>query len=585
MSNYTSADVPESSRVVIDPVTRIEGHLRVEMEAGDGVIKNAWTSTTQYRGIEVIACKRDPRDVWAFVERICGVCTGTHAIAALAAVEDALQYPVPVQARLMRDLVSGALGIQDHVIHFYQLQAMDWVDVMSALKAAPAETAAIAKSLSDWPLSSAAYFAGVQKKLKDSIAYGQYSIFTNGYWGHPAYKLPPEVNLLGVAHYLQALVWQRDMIKIHTILGGKNPHPNFLVGGMACAINMNNDQAINQFSLSYLKQLVQTCHDFIHKVYYPDIVAIAGFYKDYAHIGASNPNFFCTGAPSEINTGAPAGKGMIKPGVLLNGDYRNVLPFDQDKIREFVTSSWYRYTEGRDAGLAPYDGETNADYNGPRPPYKWLSDHPQYTWVKAPRYDGHAMAVGPNARMMIGYAQGVPAIVERVDAACDKLGLPRDNAFMNSTLGRVYGRALDALINVDMMVDQLQEMTDRIRNGETSTFNPEKWEPETWPSSCKGVGWVEAPRGSLSHWVRIENGQTANYQAVVPSTWNSSGRDAAGQMGPYEYSLAHTGKHPLVDPSRPVEPLRTIHSYDPCQSCAVHLFDEEGEAILTRQDP
>ncbi len=352
MSNYTSADVPESSRVVIDPVTRIEGHLRVEMEAGDGVIKNAWTSTTQYRGIEVIACKRDPRDVWAFVERICGVCTGTHAIAALAAVEDALQYPVPVQARLMRDLVSGALGIQDHVIHFYQLQAMDWVDVMSALKADPAETAAIAKSLSDWPLSSAAYFAGVQKKLKDSIAYGQYSIFTNGYWGHPAYKLPPEVNLLGVAHYLQALVWQRDMIKIHTILGGKNPHPNFLVGGMACAINMNNDQAINQFSLSYLKQLVQTCHDFIHKVYYPDIVAIAGFYKDYAHIGASNPNFFCTGAPSEINTGAPAGKGMIKPGVLLNGDYRNVLPFDQDKIREFVTSSWYRYTEGRDAGLA-----------------------------------------------------------------------------------------------------------------------------------------------------------------------------------------------------------------------------------------
>ena len=229
MSNYTSADVPESSRVVIDPVTRIEGHLRVEMEAGDGVIKNAWTSTTQYRGIEVIACKRDPRDVWAFVERICGVCTGTHAIAALAAVEDALQYPVPVQARLMRDLVSGALGIQDHVIHFYQLQAMDWVDVMSALKADPKETAAIAKSLSDWPLSSATYFAGVQKKLKDSIAHGQYSIFTNGYWGHPAYKLPPEVNLLGVAHYLQALVWQRDMIKIHTILGGE-PAPE-LPGG------------------------------------------------------------------------------------------------------------------------------------------------------------------------------------------------------------------------------------------------------------------------------------------------------------------------------------------------------------------
>ncbi len=585
MSSYTSANVPESKRVVIDPVTRIEGHLRLEIEAGDGVIQNAWTSTTQYRGIEVIACKRDPRDVWAFVERICGVCTGTHAIAALAAVEDALQYPVPVQARLMRDLISGALGVQDHVIHFYQLQALDWVDVVSALKADPRETAKLAQSLSDWPLSSAGYFANVQKKLKDSIANGQYSIFTNGYWGHPAYKLPPEVNLLAVAHYLQALVWQRDMIKIHTILGGKNPHPHFLVGGMACSINLENDQAINQYSISHLKQLVKSSHDFIHKVYYPDVVAIAGFYKEYASIGASNPNLFCTGDPGEINTGAPAGKGMIKPGVLLNGDYHTVHDFDQDKIKEFVTSAWYTYGTKEDIGLAPYDGQNMIDYTGPKPPYKWLSDNDKYTWVKAPRYDGHAMAVGPNARMMIGYAQGVAPIVERVNAACDQWGLPRDNAFMNSTLGRVYGRALDALINVDMMVSQLDEMVDRIRHGETSTFNPDKWEPATWPSSCKGVGWVEAPRGSLSHWVRIENGQTINYQAVVPSTWNSSGRDAQGQMGPYEYSLAHGGNHPLIDPSRPVEPLRTIHSYDPCQSCAVHLFDMAGNSIITRQDP
>ncbi|MDO4410925.1 MAG: nickel-dependent hydrogenase large subunit [Akkermansia sp.] len=585
MSSYTSANVPESKRVVIDPVTRIEGHLRLEIEAGDGVIQNAWTSTTQYRGIELIACKRDPRDVWAFVERICGVCTGTHAIAALAAVEDALQYPVPVQARLMRDLISGALGIQDHVIHFYQLQALDWVDVVSALKADPHETSKLAQSLSDWPLSSAGYFANVQKKLKDSIANGQYSIFTNGYWGHPAYKLPPEVNLLAVAHYLQALVWQRDMIKIHTILGGKNPHPHFLVGGMACSINLDNDQAINQYSISHLKQLVKSSHDFIHKVYYPDVVAIAGFYKDYASIGASNPNLFCTGDPGEINTGVPAGKGMIKPGVLLNGDYHTVHDFDQDKIKEFVTSAWYTYGTKEDIGLAPYDGQNMIDYTGPKPPYKWLSDNDKYTWVKAPRYDGHAMAVGPNARMMIGYAQGVAPIVERVNAACDQWGLPRDNAFMNSTLGRVYGRALDALINVDMMVSQLDEMVDRIRHGETSTFNPDKWEPSTWPSSCKGVGWVEAPRGSLSHWVRIENGQTINYQAVVPSTWNSSGRDAQGQMGPFEYSLAHGGNHPLIDPSRPVEPLRTIHSYDPCQSCAVHLFDVAGNPIITRQDP
>lgn len=585
MENTTSANVPENRRVVVDPVTRIEGHLRVEMEAADGVIKNAWVSTTQYRGIEVIACNRDPRDVWAFVERICGVCTGTHAIAALACVEDALKYPVPRQAQLIRDLVSGSLGIQDHVIHFYQLHALDWVDVVSALKADPRETAKIAQSLSDWPISSVAYFAGVQKKLKESVSHGQYSIFTNGYWGHPAYKLPPEVNLLAVAHYLQALTWQREMIKIHTIFGGKNPHPNFLVGGMACAINPNNDQAISQYSLDHLKDLVKTCHEFIHKVYYPDVLAIAGFYKDYFHIGASNPNLFCTGDPSEINTGAPAGKGMIKPGVLLGGDYKTVHAFDQNKILEFITSAWYTYTQGQEAGLSPYDGETNAHYTGPKPPYKWLSDRPQYTWAKAPRYDGHAMAVGPNARMMLGYAQGVPCIVEPANEAFDRLGVPRDNGLMNSTMGRTYARALDAVTNVDMMVRQLDEFIARIKGGDSVTFNPEKWEPSSWPSSSQGVGWVEAPRGSLSHWVKIENGMTTQYQCVVPSTWNSSGRDAQGQMGPYEYSLAHTGEHPLVDPAQPLEPLRTIHSYDPCQSCAVHLYDELGRDLSTYQDP
>ncbi|MEG1507474.1 MAG: nickel-dependent hydrogenase large subunit [Akkermansia sp.] len=585
MQDYTSSSVNPAQRVVIDPVTRIEGHLRVEMEAGDGVIKNAWVSTTQYRGIETIVADRDPRDVWAFVERICGVCTGTHAIASLVAVEDALKYPVPIQAKLMRDLISGALGIQDHVIHFYQLHALDWVDVVSALEADPRETAKIAQSISDWHLSSVEYFAGVQKKLKESIANGQYSIFSNGYWGHPAYKLPPAVNLLGVAHYLQALTWQREMIKIHTILGGKNPHPNFLVGGMACAINMDNDQAINQFAINQLQQLVKLCHDFIHKVYYPDVVAIGGFYKDYFHIGASNPNLFCTGDPGEINTGAPAGKGLIKPGVLLNGDYKTVHAFDQSKIQEFVTSAWYTYPQGDNVGLDPYVGETNPKYTGPTPPYKWVSDHQKYTWCKAPRYDGIAMAVGPNARMMLGYAQGVDWIVHEFHEACKQWGVTPDNALMNSTLGRTYGRALDAKMTVNLMVNQLDDMIVRIKAGDTATFNPEFWEPETWPSSCQGVGWVEAPRGSLSHWVNIKDGKTANYQCVVPSTWNSSGRDEQGQMGPYEYSLAHTGTHPLVIPTQPLEALRTVHSYDPCQSCAVHLYDELGKALSITQDP
>ncbi len=585
MNSKTSENVEPSRRVVVDPVTRIEGHLRLELEAADGVIKDAWVSTTQYRGIETIACNRDPRDVWAFVERICGVCTGSHAVASILAVEDALDYKVPVQARLIRDLVNGALGIQDHVIHFYQLHALDWVDVVSALKADPAEAAKLAQKLSDWPMSSVEYFTGVQKKLKESIAYGQYSIFTNGYWGHPAYKLPPEANLMAVGHYLQALTWQRDMIKIHTIFGGKNPHPNFLVGGMACAINMDNYQTVNQYAISLVKQLIDLSHDFIHKVYYPDVMAIGSFYKDYFHIGASNPNVFCTGDPASSCSGKPKGDGLIKPGVLLRGDYKNVIDFDQDKIAEFISSGWYTYTQGDNVGLDPYSGETNPKYTGPTPPYEWLSDRQKYTWTKAPRYDGFAMATGPNARMMLGYAQGVPNIVERVHAMFDQLGLPHDNGLLNSTMGRTYGRALDAMITVDKMVAQFDEFVARIKAGDTTTFNQEKWEPDSWPRKCKGVGWVEAPRGSLSHWVHIENKTVTNYQCVVPSTWNSSGRDPEGQMGPYEYSLGHSGRHPLVDPSQPLEALRTVHSYDPCQSCAVHLFDERGNAISTHQDP
>ncbi len=585
MNAKTSENVDPSNRVVVDPVTRIEGHLRLELEAADGVIKDAWVSTTQYRGIETIVCNRDPRDVWAFVERICGVCTGSHAVASILAVEDALDYKIPVQARLIRDLISGALGIQDHVIHFYQLHALDWVDVVSALKADPAAAAKLAQSLSDWPMSSVEYFAGVQKKLKESIANGQYSIFTNGYWGHPAYKLPPEANLMAVGHYLQALTWQRDMIKIHTVFGGKNPHPNFLVGGMACAINMDNYQTINQYAISLIKQLIDLSRDFIHKVYYPDVVTLGAFYKDYFHIGASNPNVFCTGDPASSCSGKPKGDGLIKPGVLLRGDYKNVIPFDQDKIAEFISSGWYTYTQGDNVGLDPYSGETNPKYTGPMPPYEWLSDRQKYTWAKAPRYDGFAMATGPNARMMLGYAQGVPNIVERANAVFDQLGLPHDNGLLNSTLGRTYCRALDAMITVDNMVTQFDEFVARIKAGDTTTFNQEKWEPSSWPKKCQGVGWVEAPRGSLSHWVHIEDKTVTNYQCVVPSTWNSSGRDPQGQMGPYEYSLGHSGKHPLVDPSQPLEALRTIHSYDPCQSCAVHLFDEQGKAISNHQDP
>ena len=566
-----------TKRIVIDPLTRIEGHLRIELEAADGVVKNAWACTTQYRGIEVVMKKRDPRDAWAFAQRICGVCTAIHALGSILAVEDAVGYPVPEQARLIRRLISMMQTVQDHVIHFYHLQALDWVDVVSALSADPADTAKLQTAISPaWPLNSTTYFAGVQQKIKNSVAAGQFSIFTNGYWGHSAYKLPPAVNLLAVAHYLEALEWQRDVIKLHTIFGGKNPHPNFLVGGMACAINLNADLTINQIRLDQLAALVDRAAAFVEQVYYPDTVAIAGLYPDWFRIGASNPNLMAVGEAGVLLGGAPQQSGSIEPGLLLNGDYQTVVPFDMKKIAEYITSSWYTYPQGDDAGLQPWEGVTEARYTGPKPPYQWLSSDPRYTWTKAPRYDGHAVAVGPNARVMLGYAQGVTEIKTLVDDALNRLKLPLDPALLNSTLGRIFCRAVESMTAARRLRLAFADFVERIKAGETTTFNSSKWEPSSWPQSCRGVGWVEAPRGTLSHWVVIEKGAIANYQAVVPSTWNSSGRDAKGQMGPFEYAVANSGSHPLAEPSKPLEVLRTIHSFDPCQSCAVQILDEVG---------
>jgi len=570
----------ETKRVVVDPVTRIEGHLRIELEVGGGAVKNAWSCTTQYRGIEVVVRGRDPRDAWAFVQRICGVCTAVHALASIVAVEDALAYPVPVQAQLIRSLVSQMQILQDHVIHFYHLQALDWVDVVSALSADPSETAKLQAQLSPtWPLSSAAYFADVQRKIKESVSGGQYSIFTNGYWGHPAYKLPPAVNLLAVAHYLEALDWQRDVIKLHTIFGGKNPHPNFLVGGMACAINLDNDVTINQIRLDQLQRLVDKAAAFCEQVYFPDTVAIASFYPEWFRIGASNPNVMAVGEAGTLLSGAPSRTGAIQPGLLLGGDYHTVVPFEMGKIAEFITSAWYTYPQGDEVGLPPWEGVTIGRYTGPKPPYQWLSDDARYTWTKCPRYDGNPVAVGPNARVLLGYAQGVTEIRDLVDDSLRRLRLPADPSLLNSTAGRMFCRALESVTTARRIRDGFDSFLQRIKAGETATFNPARWEPSTWPAKCRGVGWLEAPRGTLSHWVVIESAAISNYQAVVPSTWNSSGRDGKGQMGPYEYSLANGGDHPILDPSKPLEVLRTVHSFDPCQSCAVQVLDGAGAEI------
>ena len=562
------------TRVVVDPITRIEGHLRIEAQSENGMITNAWASSTQFRGIELVMQGRDPRDAWAFTQRICGVCTVVHAVASCRAVEDALGIDIPPNANLIRNLVHGMQFIQDHVIHFYHLHALDWVDVVSALDADPAETAAIAASISPWPNNSATHFKAVQDRVRHFVQAGQLGIFTNGYWGHPAYKLPPAVNLLAVAHYLEALDWQRDVIRLHAVFGGKNPHPNFLVGGMASAINLDDTATINAERLTDVREMITRSQRFVEQVYWPDLMAIAGFYKEWASIGGGVSNYMAVGEFPE-GTIAETDKLYFPRGIILNRDLSRVHPYDHRKIREFIQSSWYEYEAGDDAGLHPYEGETRAKYTGPPTPWTFLQDETKYTWMKAPRYDGRPMEVGPLARMLVAYASGHEGVQELVKEVLDRLEV--GPAALFSTLGRTAARGMETVLIARRMNVWYDRLVERIRSGDTQTFNGANWSPDSWPANAEGYGWLDAPRGALGHWVQIADGKITRYQCVVPSTWNCSPRDGEGQMGPYEASL--TDNHPLLRPEQPLEILRTIHSFDPCMACGVHVLDAEGNVV------
>ena len=563
------------TRVVVDPITRIEGHLRIEAQSENGKITKAWASSTQFRGIEIIMQGRDPRDAWAFTQRICGVCTAVHAVASCRAVEDALNIKIPANANTIRNLVTGMQFIQDHVVHFYHLHALDWVDVVSALSADPAAAAKLAQSISPWPNNGEPELRAVQNRLKKFVGSGQLGIFTNGYWGHPAYKLPPEVNLIAVSHYLQALDWQRDVIRLHTVFGGKNPHPNFLVGGMASAINLDEAATINTVRLAELSGMIARARAFVEQVYWPDLLTIAGFYKEWGAIGSGVPNFLACGEFPEADV-RDVDKLYFPRGIILDKDLTKVHEYDQAKVREYIHSSWYEYQKGDGVGLHPYEGETIPKYSGPKPPWTYLQDDTKYTWMKAPRYEGRAMQVGPLARMLVAYASGHRDVREIVGEALGKLKVGPEVLF--STLGRTAARGMETVLLARKMEQWLGELIARIGNGDTATFTKDKWEPSTWPAKSEGYGYLDAPRGALGHWVQIEGGSISRYQCVVPSTWNCSPRDAEGQAGPYEASLADN--HPLLDPERPLEILRTIHSFDPCMACGVHVLDAEGREVV-----
>lgn len=494
----------------------------------------------------------------------------------MRAVEDALGIKIPNNARLIRNIIECIQYIQDHVIHFYHLHALDWVDIVSALDADPKATSELAQSISDWPKSSEDYFRGVQDKLKSYVASGQLGPFGNAYWGHPAYKLPAEANLMATAHYLEALEWQREVIKAHAILGAKNPHlQTYLVGGMAIPVDPDSPVAINASKIGQLLSLFAQAKEFVEKVYLPDVLAVAPFYLDFAGIGEGLGNFMSYGDFPLVQDADPNNPAhMFFPrGLILNRDLSKLVPLDEAKITEYVTHSWFKYDDEKQ-GLHPSVGVTDVNYTGPKPPFEFLDTDNKYSFLKAPRYDNKSMEVGPLARMLTAYVGGHERVKYWVDAVLTALNAPATVLF--STLGRVAARCVESVVLAEMLEPWTLELAANIGSGDLQIHENVHWDPSTWPAEAMGWGFTEAPRGALGHWIHIKDGKIENYQAIVPSTWNGSPRDANGIEGAYEAALIGT---PVADPEQPVEILRTIHSFDPCMACAVHVLDAEGKEI------
>lgn len=492
----------------------------------------------------------------------------------MRAVENALGITIPDNARIIRNLISGIQYVQDHVIHFYHLHALDWVDIVSALKADPSKTSGLAQAISDWPKSSADYFKGVQNKLKAFVENGQLGPFSNAYWGHPAYKLPPEANLMAVAHYLEALDWQRDVIKMQVLLGAKNPHAQtYIVGGMSIPVDPDSQNALNAGSIAFMHGLAKKAHEFVEKVYIPDVLAVAPFYKDWAGYGAGVGNFLSYGEfPND--TASNTANLWLPRGIILNRDLSKIHPVDHTKVTEYVTHSWYEYSGGDNSAKHPWEGETNFKYSGPKPPYQYLNTDAKYTWLKAPRYDDKSMEVGPLSRMLVAYGSGHKRVQEVVNLVLKTLGV--GPAALFSTLGRIAARAVETLVTAEQIPAWIDQLAANMKKGDLRIHSGEKWDPSEWPNEARGYGFHEAPRGSLGHWINIKDRKIANYQCVVPGTWNGSPRDAKNQRGPYEEALIGT---PVANAEQPVEILRTIHSFDPCMACAVHVVDPDGNEV------
>jgi hydrogenase large subunit len=560
-------------RITVDPITRIEGHLRVDCEVEDGAVTNAWASGQMWRGIELILQGRDPRDAWVFAQRICGVCTTVHAIASVRSVENALDLEVPLNAQFIRNMIVGAHAVHDHIVHFYQLSAVDWVDIVSALQADPERASRLAQGLSDWHRNGVGEFRAVQQKLQAFVDSGQLGIFGSGYWGHPAMVLEPEVNLLAVVHYMQALEYQRRANDIVAVLGTKTPHiQNLAVGGVANPINFDSQSTLTLERLMMVRRAIDDIGAFVKQVYLPDVAAIGAMYADWTGYGAGITNYLCV---PDMPLDTRGTEFALPGGFIENGDvgtFRAISGYHdayfQDGVKESTKHAWYT----DDRPLHPYEGKTEPNYTD-------FQDDGKYSWVKAPTFYDKRAQVGPLANVLCMYAAGHEPTQRYTDMALQMVGsiadlggpLPVDA--LHSTIGRHAARAVRCAVLHDELDGQWNRLMENIGSGDTDTFN----RPVFPEGEVSGVGFHEAPRGVLSHWTVIRDGKIANYQAVVPTTWNAGPRDDNDEIGPYEASLLD---NPVADPELPLEVIRTVHSFDPCLACAIHMVDTEERELV-----
>ena len=617
------------AHVVVDPITRIEGHLRVEVEVNEqGKVTDAISSGTAWRGLELIMKDRDPRDAWAYIQRICGVCTTAHALASVRAVEDALGITIPKNANYIRNIMAATLTVQDHLVHFYHLHALDWVSPVEALAANPAKTAELQTALiqnyrlnlrvpdevtteaypHDFPAATAQYFAAIQAKVKSIVDSGQLGIFAANWWDHPDYKvLPAEVHLLAVAHYLEMLDKQREIVTPHVIFGGKNPHPHYVVGGIPCAISLNDGNApVNTARLAIVDRAINFARSLVNNYYLPDLIAIGNIYVRAGKVdggGLSKTRVLAFGDyPLEGYKGTSNGGGYFdnllvrSNGVvedfgkgLANAKFFELKAEDlQEVVKEGVQHAWYTYPDENDRH--PWEGITEQNYTGPKTgtatEWQTLDEKGKYSWLKTPKWKGKLCEVGPLAHYIIIYVKaqknllGTPTwaekmMLDQIAAVSGVLGVPAET-WLPTMVGRTACRALDAQLAAEINKFFFDKLIANLKTGDTTTMNNEKWYPDTWAKECHGVGLYEAPRGGLSHWVVIKDGKVDNYQCVVPTTWNACPRDDKEGHGAFEASMIDTH---VADSNKPLEIARVVRSFDPCMACATHMYNAKGEEI------